>query len=55
MKTIANIFFQNFRLNWDGFLTTVFFKLLRNHSAANIPVFLIKDKIYCPTDFSENS
>jgi len=52
-ENIANIFFQNFRLNWDGFLTTVFFKLLKTTVPANIPVFLIKDKIYCPLSFSE--
>ena len=38
-------------MNWDGFLTTVFFRLLKTTVPANIPVFLIKDKIYCPLSF----
>ena len=50
---ISNYFFKNYRLSWEDFLTEIFYKLLKKCVPANIPVFLIKDKVYSPLSFSE--
>ena len=50
---ISTYFFKNYRLNWEDFLNQIFLKLLKKCVPANIPVFLIKDKIYSSLSFSE--
>ena len=50
---ISNYFFRSYRLNWDEYLMEVFYNLLKKCVPANIPVFLIKDKIYSSKTFSE--
>ena len=50
---VSNYFFKNYRLNWETFLTDIFYKLLKQCVPANIPVFLMKDKIFSPRSFVE--
>ena len=50
---ISNFFFRNYRLYWDEYLTEVFYDLLKKCVPSNIPVYLIKDKIYSPQSFSQ--
>ena len=49
----SNYFFKNYRLNWEEFLNDTFYKLLKQCVPANIPVFLIKDKIFSQLSFVE--
>ena len=51
-QPLSNYFFKEYKLQWEEFLNEVFYKLLQKCVPANIPVFMIKDKIYFSTDFS---
>ena len=51
-QPVSNYFFKEYKLHWEEFLNEIFYKLLQKCVPANIPVFLVKDKIYFSTDFS---
>ena len=51
-QPLSNYFFKEYKLHWEEFLNEVFYKLLQKCVPSNIPVFMIKDKIYFSTDFS---
>ena len=52
-QPVSNYFFKQYKLHWEEFLNEAFYKLLQKCVPANIPVFMIKDKIYFSTDFSK--
>ena len=51
---ISSYFFKGNRINWESFLANVFFRLLKETVPAKIPVFLVQEKIYFPTNFQQN-
>ena len=51
-QPLSSYFFKEYKLHWEEFLNEVFYKLLQKCVPSNIPVFMIKDKIYFSTDFS---
>ena len=46
-------FFKQKDLRWSGFVSTIFFDLLKGIGDINVSLFLVKDKIYFPVDFGD--
>ena len=53
-QEISNHFFKGNPINWESVVANIFLKLLMNVVPAKIPVFLIQEKIYFPSDFQQN-
>ena len=51
---ISSYFFKGNPINWESFVAHVFLRLLKETVPAKIPVFLIQEKIYFPTNFQQN-
>ena len=51
---ISSYFFKGNRINWESFVTNIFLMLLKETVPPKIPVFLIQEKIYFPTNFQQN-
>ena len=53
-QEISSHFFKGNPINWESVVANIFLKLLMNVVPAKIPVFLIQEKIYFPSDFQQN-
>lgn len=53
-KTIYKNFYSNTEINWNSFISEVFYQFLKNSGASNIPVIKIRDKLFYQTKFEEN-
>ena len=47
-------FFSNSKVNWDMFVSKVFYDLIRSIGSTNIPIIKIRDKIFFQTKFERN-
>ena len=47
-------FYKNKRVNWDGFVSRIFYQLLKNVASSSLPIIKIKDKFFFPTKFESN-
>ena len=52
-QEISSHFFKGNPINWESVVANIFLKLLMNVVPAKIPVFLIQEKIYFPSDFQQ--
>ncbi|MFL2660894.1 MAG: hypothetical protein ACJ0G4_02990 [Alphaproteobacteria bacterium] len=48
-NNLTQILFKRFQVNWDGFISDIFFKLISKLINVKIPIYLVKDKIFYPT------
>ena len=53
-EEISSHFFKGNPINWESVVANVFLRLLKEIVPAKIPVFLIQEKIYFPTNFKQN-
>ena len=53
-EQISSHFFKGNPINWESVVANVFLRLLQEIVPAKIPVFLIQEKIYFPTNFEQN-
>ena len=51
---ISSYFFKGNLINWESVVANIFLRLLKETVPAKIPVFLIQEKIYFPTNFQQN-
>jgi len=47
--SISQFFFKGYQVDWSGFVSKVFFELIKQLASSKIPVYLIKDKIFYST------
>ncbi len=53
-QDISDHFFKDNPINWESVVANIFFWLLVNIVPTKIPVFLIQEKIYFPSNFQQN-
>ncbi len=46
-------FYKQKNIKWSGFVSAVFFELLKKIGDINVSLFLVRDKIYFPFDFGD--
>ena len=51
---IYSKFYSNSKLNWDVFVSKVFYDLISSVGSTNIPIIKIRDKIFFQTKFERN-
>ena len=52
-NNICDFFFKGIEINWKAKISEIFLNLLKKIVPANIPVFLVQEKIYFPYTFKE--
>ena len=54
LDIFQSFFYKLFGINWNSFISEVFYQFLKNSGASHIPVIKIRDKLFYQTKFEKN-